>query len=245
MKFKFLIVVLSALLLQACGVHYQVKNTQKQIYPVSADFPADATLTNFYKPYKQQLDSIMNDVVAVSAQEIQKGKPEAPLNNFFADAMYVSAKAKKIQFDFAYTNYGGLRTSLPKGNIPRYKIFELMPFENAFATATFSGQIVQEFFNFLASSGGEPISGATFTIENGKAIDVKINGELINLEKNYTILTSDYMINGGDGGEIFTKAIATKVYEYKLRDGLLDYLSTFKNKNQILNPVNDGRIKLK
>lgn len=245
MKFKFLIVALTALLLQACGVHYQVKNTQKQIYPISADFPADVTLSNFYKPYKQQLDSIMNDVVAVSAKEIQKGKPEAPLNNFFADAMYVSAKVKKIQFDFAYTNYGGLRTSLPKGNIPRYKIFELMPFENAFATATFSGQIIQEFFNFLASSGGEPISGATFTIENGKATDVKINGEPINLEKNYTILTSDYMINGGDGGEIFTKAISKKVYDYKLRDGLLDYLSTFKNKNQILNPVNDGRIKLK
>jgi 2',3'-cyclic-nucleotide 2'-phosphodiesterase (5'-nucleotidase family) len=245
MKFKFLIVAVSALLLQACGVHYQIKNTQKQIYPVSADFPADASISNFYKPYKQQLDSIMNDIVVVSAKEIQKGKPEAPLNNFFADAMYNSAKEKNIQFDFAYTNYGGLRTSLPKGNVPRYKIFELMPFENAFATATFSGQHIVDFFNFIANSGGEPISGASFTIENGKALDIKINGEPINLEKNYTILTSDYMVNGGDGGEIFTKAISKKVYEYKLRDGLLDYLSTFKNKNQTLNPVNDGRIKLK
>ncbi|WP_026903929.1 5'-nucleotidase C-terminal domain-containing protein [Pedobacter glucosidilyticus] len=245
MKFKLLIVAFALLLLQACGVHYQVKNIQKQIYPVSADFSADTTLSNFYKPYKQQLDSIMNDIVAVSAQEIQKGKPEAPLNNFFADAMYVSAKSKNIQFDFAYTNYGGLRTSLPKGNIPRYKIFELMPFENAFATATFSGQNIKEFFNFIANSGGEPISGATFTIENGKASDIKINGEPINLEKNYTVLTSDYMINGGDGGEIFTKALSTKVYEYKLREGLLDYLATFKNNNQILNPVKDGRIKLK
>lgn len=177
--------------------------------------------------------------------KLKKAQPEGSLNNFFADAMYYSAKQKGIVFDFAYTNSGGLRATLPKGNIYRYQIFELMPFENTFTTVTFKGENIQDFFDFVAKSGGDPISGAHFTIDNGKAIDITINGEPFQTGKTYTILTSDYMANGGDGGEIFTKAIVKKDHNYRLRDGLFDYLEYLNKTGKALNPVNDGRIKIK
>ena len=74
--------------LAACSLKLQLGKTEKQLYPISAEMPKDAAMLAFYQPYKLKLDSIMNDVVAVSTKEISKKLPEGTLNNFFADAMY-------------------------------------------------------------------------------------------------------------------------------------------------------------
>ena len=231
--------------LAACSSKYQLIKTEKQLYPISAEMPKDSAILAFYQPYKLKLDSIMNDVVAVSTKEIKKGFPEGTLNNFFADAMYDSAKAKGIEFDVAYTNSGGLRISLPEGNIYRYKIFELMPFENAITTVKFKGETMQRFFDYIAENGGDPISGARFIISDKKAIDITIDGKPFDVKKDYVVLTSDYMANGGDGGAIFSKNMERKDLDYKLRDAILDYLAKQKKEGKKLNPVIDGRIKIK
>jgi 2',3'-cyclic-nucleotide 2'-phosphodiesterase (5'-nucleotidase family) len=231
--------------LGACSPKYHLSETKKQLLPITESLPKDSVLSAFYQPYKIKLDSLMNDVVAVSEKEIQKAQPEGPLNNFFADAMFDSAKDKGIVFDFAYTNYGGLRIPLPKGNIFRYKIFELMPFENALVTVKFKGEDIQRFFDYIADGGGDPISGARFTIRNKKAIDITINGVPFDATKTYTVLTSDYMANGGDGGAIFTRLIERKNSDFKLRDAILQYLEKQKKEGKTLNPVNDGRITIK
>ena len=241
-----IIVVTTALLItQSCKPKYQLANSEKNLLPVSNVYPSDSLVLSHYKPYKLKLDSIMNDVVGFSEIEIQKEKPEGPLNNFFADAMFSSAKIKGIAFDVAYTNYGGLRTPIPKGEIQKYKIFELMPFENAITTVKFKGEDMQNFFDYVARSGGDAISGARFTIDNDKATEITINGAAFDASREYIVLTSDYMANGGDGGEVFTKSLETKNYDYKLRDALLDYLELQKKAGKTLNPVKDGRVRIK
>lgn len=244
-KVKFLTGIITIALLASCSPKLQLTETKKQLYPITGNTTSDTAISAFYKPYKLKLDSIMNDVVAVSTKEIQKSQPEGPLNNFFADAMYESAKDWNVKFDFAYTNYGGLRIPLPKGNIYRYKIFELMPFENAFTLVTFKGEDIKAFFNYIAEGGGDPISGAKFTISDKKATDITINGVAFDITKNYTVLTSDYMANGGDGGAIFNRAIARKDLTYKLRDALFQYLEKKQKAGETLNPVKDGRITIK
>jgi 2',3'-cyclic-nucleotide 2'-phosphodiesterase (5'-nucleotidase family) len=231
--------------LAACSPKMQLGKTEKNLYPISAEMPKDSAILAFYLPYKLKLDSIMNDIVAVSTKEMKKGTPEGTLNNFFADAMFDSAKDRGIKFDMVYTNLDGLRISLPEGNIYRYKIFELMPFENAFVTVKFKGEDMQSFFDYIANNGGDPISGARFTIDNKKAVDITIDGKPFDINKNYVVLTSDYMVNGGDGGVIFNKNIERKDLDYKLRDSILDYLAKLKKEGKKLNPMIDGRIKIK
>ena len=112
-----------------CSPKLRLSSSEKTLYPISANQPKDSVIIAYYLPYKMRLDSQMNENIAVSAIEIVKGKPEGPLNNLMADAMYETGRLKNISFDIAYTNYGGLRISLPKGNIPLFKVFELIPFE--------------------------------------------------------------------------------------------------------------------
>lgn len=231
-------------IISACSPKLKVTKTEKLIYPITQNLPIDSQILNFYKPYKIKIDSIMNDIVAVSDIEITKNKPEGLLNNFFADAMYQSAKSANINFDIAFTNYGGLRLPLPKGNIYRYKIFELMPFENYLVTVKFNGINTQKFFDFMAFEGGAPISGATFTISNQKAVDIFIDNKPFDSSKFYTVLTSDYMANGGDKGAVFYLGKEKKEYKLLLRTAVLNYLETQKKANKNLNPILDGRVKI-
>ncbi len=234
--------VSALVILSACSPKLQLASSDKALYPISPDLPKDKAITDYYLPYKLRLDSMMNEIVAVSAIEISKGRPEGPLNNLMADAMADAGKSRNIPFDIAYTNYGGLRIPLPKGNIPLYKVFELMPFENIITTVRFSGADMKSFFDYIAAGGGDPISGASFKISDKKAIDIKINGQPLDLNKSYTVLTSDYMANGGDGGAIFLKSTDKREYDVKLRDALLLYLKKQNKAGVILNPTNDGRI---
>ncbi|HYK77031.1 MAG TPA: 5'-nucleotidase C-terminal domain-containing protein [Daejeonella sp.] len=232
----------SLLYLSACSPHLQVSHSEKKLYPIDQNQPVDSSMLAFYRPYKQHLDSQMNKIVATSAIEIEKAKPEGPLNNLMADAMYEAGKLNHISFDVAYTNYGGLRIPLPKGDIPLFKVFELMPFENLITTVKFKGTDMQEFFNYIAQMGGDAISGARFKIKDKKAVDIFINGKPLDLSREYIVLTSDYMANGGDGGDIFFKATDRKDYELKLRDALLIYLEGQTKAGKTLNPQKDGRI---
>ena len=230
------------LFLSGCRTRMSLSSSEKTIYPITSAQPKDSAILAYYLPYKANLDSQMNRIVAVSAIEIIKGKPEGPLNNLMADAMYDTGKFKNIPFDIAYTNSGGLRTSLPKGDILLYKVFELMPFENLMTTVKFNGADMKLFLDYVAASGGDPISGARFSIKDKKAVNITINNQPFDLNKDYTVLTSDYMANGGDGGEIFFKSKDRQTYEIKLRDALLLYLEKQTKAGKILNPVNDGRI---
>lgn len=239
------IAVGSFLFLSACKTRFSINRSEKSIYPISADQPKDSVILSYYLPYKAKLDSQMNRVIARSAIEITKGRPEGPLNNLMADAMYFTGRAKNITFDVAYTNYGGLRVPLPKGNITLSNVFELMPFENLMVTVKFNGLAMQQFFDYVAAGGGDPIAGARFTIKDKKAVNVLIGGQPLDPGKEYTLLTSDYMANGGDGGDIFLKASGRETFELKLRDALLIYMEQQAKEGKIINPVNDGRISVK
>jgi 2',3'-cyclic-nucleotide 2'-phosphodiesterase (5'-nucleotidase family) len=245
-KFKFALCILFVLLFTNCKTkNIVITVSKKQLYKIEKGFLTDTSLLIFFAPYKHTLDSEMNDIVAVSDAPINKKLPNGPLNNFFADAMYQVAKQDSINFDIAYTNYQGLRIGLPEGNIYRYQIYELMPFENYLVKITLNGDSTQSFFNRIAHNGGGCISGASFTIKNDKATDIKINGNVFDITKTYSVLTSDYIANGGDIGQVFTNPIKKIEYTFLLRDIILKYLKKFQQLGKKIKPQQDDRIKNK
>ncbi len=242
-KIKPLYIILLVFFIQiSCKTQYRLASSQQNLYQINDNIKQDSAILKYTQPYHNSLDSIMNNVVAVADKEIKKSLPEGPLNNLFADAMFFSGKKHDIAFDFAYTNYGGLRMSLPAGDIKTYQVYELMPFENYFTTVTFKGQDIKAFFDYVAKSGGDPISGAKFKIKNDKAEDIFIGGKPFDIKKPYIILTSDYMANGGDGGEIFYKALSKQEENFKLRDAIFEYFKAQTDAGKTLNPQKDGRI---
>jgi 2',3'-cyclic-nucleotide 2'-phosphodiesterase (5'-nucleotidase family) len=164
----------------------------------------DEKIESIILPFREALMDEMNVVIAVSDTELIKGKPNSTMGNWFADLLLDAARRIHVgRVDFAVQNYGGLRvSSIAKGEITVGNIYELMPFENSLVILQLDGAQTQGLMNRLAEIGGWPISrGTGFTILDGKAVNIQIDGLEFDPEKNYYVALSDYVANGGDNTE--------------------------------------------
>ncbi|WP_207535407.1 5'-nucleotidase C-terminal domain-containing protein [Desertivirga arenae] len=230
--------------LGSCAKKVSVKIVDKNLYPITPTLPQDSSILAFYKPYKLQIDSQMNTVIGWAENDIKAAKPEGALNNLMVDAMAKAAAKRGIAFDLVHTNYKSLRVPILKGNIKRFKIFELMPFENLLVTVKMSGLQVKELFDYIGDQGGDPIAGARFDISGGKAENILINDKPLNPSTVYTILTSDYVANGGDGALMYSKATDRKEFPVKVREALLEYIGEETKAGRMVKPKIEGRIRV-
>lgn len=191
----------------------------------------------------------MNEVLVISADEFPKerGKSETKLGNFVADLSLEVANGlykplDNDSIDFCLLNFGGLRTSLPKGEITRGKIFELMPFENELVVVTISETKIIELIMYLKSVGGQPISGFEITFSDmTNEDDLKQLFSEDGLSQ-FKILTSDYLANGGDKMNFFLNPIKIEPVGIKLRDAIIQHCKEqHKKGNQLVGKL-DGRI---
>lgn len=227
--------------LSACSPKLQQTSQKASLYSIKG-LPPDSTVLSLYKPYKLSIDSQMNAVIGVAALDLERKRPEGLLNNLVADIMFHEGKRKNLSFDFVHSNFFGLRNPISAGPIRAFKIYELMPFENYFVTVTLKGADVQELFNYIAALNGDPISGARFKIRDGKAIDIQINGVAFDPSRDYTVLTIDYMANGGDKAEVYTRGIKRLDTSYRLRDAILDYIKQQQARGKAITSKLDNRI---
>jgi 2',3'-cyclic-nucleotide 2'-phosphodiesterase (5'-nucleotidase family) len=235
-----------------CGNRTVITKTTSENYTFNDSLVVDeGPLTDLLAPYKNTMDSTMSEVLNTSELEMtSKGNPESLLGNFVADLTLKMAFDKMSSTvlegtylnGFCLLNTGGLRSSLPKGNITRGKLYELMPFENELVVLTLSGQKIQTLFDYVTLYKGQPISGATFAIRNKKAIDIKINGKPFDVSKSYRVITTDYLANGGDKMTFFKAPIKRKPLDLKLRDAILQYVMLEKEAGRALTSKLDGRI---
>lgn len=251
---RIFLIALMASFLTSCGT-YQLKKTEGSSISVTS-FDSDNTeLTDVVVPYKKSLDSTMNELVAISEVEMSTGSPQGLLGNWACDLSleigdeYYS-KMNSDYIDFSLLNNGGLRTSLPKGDVTRRKIFEIMPFENELVVITLSPEKTAELFRFVAAKTvkdgsrkqGVPISGnVNVYIKEQLPVEVLIDSVPIK-GRNYRVLTSDYLANGGDNMSFFLNPVKYEKLGVKLRDAMLIYCEQETKKGKALNSEIDKRI---
>ncbi|MBW6535734.1 MAG: 5'-nucleotidase C-terminal domain-containing protein [Mariniphaga sp.] len=190
----------------------------------------------------------MSRIIAVSAEEMVKDRPESNLTNFLADLLLVegakiaSEMEENIRPSISYYNYGGIRTFLPEGEITIGKIFELMPFENELVFLKLSGEQVLEFLNIIAAKGGDSVGGARFKIAADKAVNVEVAESFLNENEYYWLVTNDYVAAGGDGLDVFTRRKNFVAGNIKIRDLIIAHLEKKHEEGQKISANPDGRI---
>ena len=178
----------------------------------------------------------MNRVISYSKEDLKKAKPEGNLGNLIADIIFKKAKETDTKADFCILNNGGLRSPIYKGELTIGNVYELMPFDNTIVTLTISHSNLLKLFDYLMNVGGEPISNALFFTTNNLLDSVLINNEKIT-KRNYRIITSDYLANGGDKMNFFINPISYNNTGILIRDALIEY---FNNTDTIKSNI-DGR----
>lgn len=249
MKFnKLLFISISAFLLIACSTKsWVITNATSVKIPIDAktEAIADKNYQTYLQPIKQQLGQKMNIVIGQSTETMTGHAPESLLSNFSAD-VYLNAGSKYLgeNVNISIVNLGGLRTSIPAGDITVGKVFELMPFENELVILWLRGDKLLELVQFFAKVGGEGVSGIRFEIKNGKAINVTVNDNPIETTKIYSIATSDYLAGGNDKMTQLAQSEKRLNTGLKLRVILLKYVKDESSKGNKIQSKLDGRIKI-
>jgi 2',3'-cyclic-nucleotide 2'-phosphodiesterase (5'-nucleotidase family) len=243
---RTLLIVLFFTIFTCCSAPKTAQKTEGSTYKLSDSLiaSADPEITAFIAPYLAELNSELNKIIAVSAIPMEKSQPEGLLGNFVADlTLYITNKiSSNIKADFCFLNNGGLRSTLPKGDITLKRVYELMPFENELVILTLDGPTTLLLIEFIAKKGGMPVSGIEMGIYDHKPVNVLINDKPFNVAENYNVVTSDYLANGGDN-LIFLTALNDRNYiGIKVREAIIHYMEEQHEAGNQLDARLDSRI---
>ena len=246
---RFFLSICTVLLFFSCSRYLTVsqintKNTSVDVQNVRIDSLVESVV----KPYRDSIEQDMSKLVGITATALVKGKPESKLTNLVTDVIlkYATDYCEKHQLDIrpdaAYVNYGGLRASLPQGEIRVGHIFELMPFENEIVMIKVSGEAIRKMAERIAGRGGEGVSGLKLGIRNNAVGSLTVGGKAVDPAANYWLVTNDYIANGGDQMSMFISPFEKIETKAKIRDILIQSLTEQYRKNGFIDAKEDGRI---
>ena len=152
------------------------------------------------------------------------------LGSVIADAMLNTSGA-----DLAITNGGGLRASIPAGEITKGQVITVLPFGNFIRMIEVKGSDVLAAMERGVSSypeldGGFPqVAGMTYKFDaskpaNERITEILIGKEALDADKTYKLATNDFMAIGGDEYTMFKTA--TLIGEFPgLDEATIEYLA--------------------
>lgn len=158
----------------------------------------DSTATMIIRKFDPML-STLYEVIGTSDAEYSAERPESGFSNFVADIIRERAEkecGRKVHL--AMTNFGGIRTSLPKGNITVYDILSIFPFSNRIQVFEMKGDALLRFFARHASNP-EAMSGVRLTVVDGEVENLEVDGAPVDPARTYVFASIDFLIKGGDG----------------------------------------------
>jgi 2',3'-cyclic-nucleotide 2'-phosphodiesterase (5'-nucleotidase family) len=243
---KFFSSLFFVLAISSCKTLYQPQKATYYDYRVSPQKKQDEAVLTILKPYSDSINKTMNLVIAEAAETLEKKQPNGSLGLVLVDAVKEMAAFKyNTNVDAAFMNNGGIRIPMvPKGNITVGKVYEIMPFDNLIVLQKVNGKIFKEFLNLIAKRGGWPVSGVTFTITNGAANNILVDGLALDENKIYTLANSDYIANGGDDCEML-KVLPQLNQNVLMRDVFIEFFKMQTQKGiKIAAPSLSNRIKL-
>jgi len=162
--------------------------------------------------------------------------------------------------DIAFTNPGGLRADIeiPVGATLPYTItwgdtFNVMPFGNTLYLMDLTGAQIQELLDQAASlyKGILQTSGATWKWYNDcqcdtpttwGALDVMVNGEPLDPEATYRVVTNNFLAGGKDGWVTFAEGTNRWDTYYDMQEAVNEYIQWY---NTTVGPIDyevEGRI---
>ena len=161
----------------------------------------------------------------------------------------IAEKKTGEKVDIALTNFGGIRTSLPKGAVRVYDIFSIFPFDNYLVTFDIKGSDLRRFLEHRVSRGRlECLSNVEIEADAVEALVVQslklfVAGAPIDDDRVYKFATINFLMDGGDGVVLSDVAFNRKDTDVWIRDAICEYLREQMARGEKIVLSTDGRIK--
>jgi len=169
---------------------------------------ADALVEAVVADWKTQMDAQLSQVIGYAGNEIDRNSTE--MYNMVTDSWLVTFP----EADVSLTNRGGIRQSIPAGDISLATIVSLLPFENLILELDMTGQELIDGMAYLIFGGMTTIGGYYLA-----------DGAPINPSSDYSVLITDYLYARPD----YTfQYVDTNPYETSVnyRQPLIDWIES-------------------
>jgi len=198
----------------------------------------DANTLALYEKYEEKLRPVLGKVLGKTTVDLDHDRWAGPslLGEWTCEIM-----KDKVGVQIAMTNGGGLRTSIPAGEITAGKLYEVMPFDNTLYIMKLSGAdikaniehgIMNDDIGWIQIAGVKVIYNPKAEAGNRIVSMVLEDGTPVEMDKYYTVVTNDFMATGGDNYN-FDNAIDKVDTFIPVRDAMMEAIE----KAGVISPV--------
>ena len=186
----------------------------------------------------------VKQVIAFSSEEMVKDGPESALSNWFIDALMESvSEISGRKVDIGFTNFGGIRVDMPKGDVLLDDILSMFPFRNNLCYLELRGRDVRAILEQMASSGWQVIGGVRcVSSRDGRLLRAEVDGEPLDDERVYSVATVSFLLDGGDGYSIAKNALRLDIFPQVIIDAMLPYVKSLTAAGKNIEYSRDGRV---
>jgi 5'-nucleotidase len=186
--------------------------------PVTDATPDDKAIAAIVAGYESKVSAELDKPIGRTSVELDGRSSsnrtgETNLSNFVADAFRQATGA-----DIGFSNGGGMRANkiFPVGPLTKRDVLSMLPFENPVTKIEITGAVLKAALENGVSlvveeseSGRFPqVSGVQFEFDGRKppgsrVVQVLVNGQPLDEKKTYTLASTGYLAEGGDGYVMF------------------------------------------
>ena len=227
---------------------------------LDASVTPDAAMLDRIAEMGAPIEEMKQRVVATSSDVVNGDRAvcrvaECPMGNLVADAMLDRVKDQGVTI--AIQNGGGLRASIDAGEVTMGEVLTVLPFQNTLSTFQVTGQTIIDALENGVSQVEEvkgrfpQVAGLKFTWNasvapnEGRIQEVLVMNEgafaPIDPAATYSVVSNNYVRNGGDGYKMFKDAQNAYDYGPDLADVTAEYMAAQGN----YTPYTDSRISRK
>ena len=167
------------------------------------DAKIDPKLAKYVAKKRAQMEKQMQVVIAHTDQELESFAPESPLSNFLTDIL-LNESSKYIKdtlfdnLDLSMLNFGGIRTSMPAGDVTVGDMYRITPFENYLTFIVLKGSELKKALGRFTNQFNAPYSGVAITYQNNRPTQILVSGKPIEDGREYKLVTLNFIADGGD-----------------------------------------------
>jgi 5'-nucleotidase/UDP-sugar diphosphatase len=212
---------------------------------IDETIPEDGGMLDVLAEYRPAIDALMTRIVGATdvdlngAREDVRGR-ETNLGDLICDAMLW--KTETLGATIAIQNGGGIRASIPAGEITMGQVLEVLPYGNQISVLSLSGaRLIEALENGVSQvedgAGCFPhVGGMRFTFDPSAEPGARIggvwiwdaaSGTYVDLDPGaaYTLATNSFLADGGDGYEAFAQSSDRYDTGWLLSDTLAEFLA--------------------